>query len=287
MSLVKQKLGKHINLGSSSEGNAYYLELNLDNGKVFKLLIECGFEYSDLLTKMLENNIDLLEIDAVLVTHEHNDHSKSVKKLVERGLNVYAPQSVFDKYGITTSKKYITKEQTVKKIDEDGSVKIVGVPLEHYDDKDNRIETLGYIIKVDEYFKILFVIDTKYLEVDLSHYEFNVIYHEANYTETKIFHAEETAKQKQDIHMIKHYNRLRNSHCSLENATKIICGYRRKNGEMVRGLNLSKTELIILTHLTSDKTTKPIYYKEYLHTFVKRLNPKTLVLVARRTGGYV
>ena len=41
-SLLSKTIGRHVNLGSSSEGNCYYLELNLNSGENFKELN--GFE---------------------------------------------------------------------------------------------------------------------------------------------------------------------------------------------------------------------------------------------------
>ena len=94
-------LGKVLSIGSSSEGNAYYVEINRKGYQYpFKLLIECGFTYSEIGRRLLKYGVSINDINAVLITHEHNDHSKAVKDMVDRGKLVFAPKEVFEKYGV-------------------------------------------------------------------------------------------------------------------------------------------------------------------------------------------
>jgi len=285
MSLLNKKVLRHVNLGSSSEGNCYYLELALDNGEIFKMFIECGFAYQELLKKCIEFNIDINEINAVLVTHEHFDHSRAVLDLHKRGYKIYAPQTVFDRHKINIDKKQVFEKEFKNKLIYD-NIKVLGFPLEH-NDEHGSIYNLGYIITIDDNFKILFVIDTKYIDFDLTDYKFNMIYIESNHIRARLSHAVTQAKQSGDVIRLRRYNRLYNSHMSIENTCKILFGYKNKRGEYIKGLNLKDTELIILTHLTSDKTTKPLYYKQVAEIYKKQVKTNAIVLVARRTGGYV
>ena len=66
---------------SSSHGNAYLVE----DGRT-RILLECGLAFRTLQKRL---GFSLCELDAVLVTHEHKDHSQSAAELVRRGQTVY------------------------------------------------------------------------------------------------------------------------------------------------------------------------------------------------------
>ena len=68
-------------LASSSHGNSYIV-----SDEKTKLLIECGLPYKKL-QKL--SGFALSEFKACLVSHEHQDHAKSVQDLIDRGMDVY------------------------------------------------------------------------------------------------------------------------------------------------------------------------------------------------------
>lgn len=68
-------------IASSSHGNAYIVE----DGKT-TLLIECGISKRRLIK---ESGVELGDISAVLISHEHADHSKIFVELIARGMDVY------------------------------------------------------------------------------------------------------------------------------------------------------------------------------------------------------
>ena len=73
-------------LGSGSKGNATLVRA--DNTA---LLIDCGFTVQETLNRMAAINFDPMQLSAILVTHEHGDHSKGVVPLSRRlGVPVYA-----------------------------------------------------------------------------------------------------------------------------------------------------------------------------------------------------
>lgn len=80
---------KIVNLGSGSKGNS-----TLICGEKTKILIDCGLNITD-----VENRLNLLEIkpteiDAILITHEHIDHIKSVEKFANKyKTKIYAHQN--------------------------------------------------------------------------------------------------------------------------------------------------------------------------------------------------
>ncbi len=76
-------------LASGSKGNASLVE-NTATGE--GILIDCGICKRDVLSRSAEAGFDLGKLKAVLVTHEHSDHTKGLKvlyrELAKRGLEV-------------------------------------------------------------------------------------------------------------------------------------------------------------------------------------------------------
>lgn len=67
------------NLGSSSSGNCTVVYTNKT-----KILIDAGLRLSDIKLRLKSINIDLSEINAILLTHEHTDHIKSVGAIMRK-----------------------------------------------------------------------------------------------------------------------------------------------------------------------------------------------------------
>ena len=68
-------------IASGSKGNCYKIS-NEDT----TLLIECGIPYKKIQEEL---NFKTTDIDGVLVSHEHGDHSKACKDLIKAGVNLY------------------------------------------------------------------------------------------------------------------------------------------------------------------------------------------------------
>jgi len=66
-------------LGSGSKGNATLVRTD-DTA----LLIDCGFPVQETLSRMAAIDFDPMQLSAILVTHEHGDHSKGVVPLSRR-----------------------------------------------------------------------------------------------------------------------------------------------------------------------------------------------------------
>lgn len=71
-------------LASSSSGNAYLVS----DGKTH-ILIECGLSHKKLQQAC---GFKLTSLDAVLISHEHKDHSQCVDKILSSGIPVYLSQ---------------------------------------------------------------------------------------------------------------------------------------------------------------------------------------------------
>lgn len=73
-------------LASGSKGNCIYLGTNQT-----KILIDAGISAKAIQTRLSEINVDLADIDAILITHEHMDHIVGLKTLAyKRGIPVFA-----------------------------------------------------------------------------------------------------------------------------------------------------------------------------------------------------
>jgi ribonuclease BN (tRNA processing enzyme) len=281
------KIGRIVSLGSSSEGNAIYLEINRNGyDKPFALLLEAGFSYSELLRRSNKFNVDFEKVETVLVSHHHRDHCEAVMELIIRGVKVYAPQTVFDNNGIYTDGEFIMHEYQWKRI-ADG-INVLPIPLEHFD-VDKRVTNYGYIIKIDDDFRILFATDTKYIPQDLSNFKFDVMFVEANYLEDVVTIALKDATDSNNYGNMKRYSRLVDSHMSLENLARTLDGSIRDGA---KPYDLSKCKAIFLMHLSSNKQTNTTYYKEFLKRYLMQTKEKTCiksdtkVVILKKEGGF-
>ena len=68
---------------SGSAGNLYKIENNKTT-----LLIECGLPMKDI-RHCLGTTID--NVEAVLLTHEHKDHSKAIHEFLRLGIDIFIP----------------------------------------------------------------------------------------------------------------------------------------------------------------------------------------------------
>lgn len=73
-------------LASGSKGNCTYL-----GSSNTKVLIDAGLSGKAIIAKLNEINVDIGDIDAILITHEHSDHIQGLKVLAYRmGIPVFA-----------------------------------------------------------------------------------------------------------------------------------------------------------------------------------------------------
>ncbi len=66
---------KITHLGSGSRGNSVLLSTNESN-----VLIDCGFSLKKTESRLEKLGVNPTDIDSILVTHHHSDHSKSAKR---------------------------------------------------------------------------------------------------------------------------------------------------------------------------------------------------------------
>lgn len=98
---------KICTLASSSKGNC-----TIVYNENTKILIDCGITISELTMKLQALGISPSEIDGVLVTHEHSDHTCGINNLAKRyGTTIYCHEDAL--YGIMQKAKSIPSENFI------------------------------------------------------------------------------------------------------------------------------------------------------------------------------
>lgn len=65
-------------LASGSKGNCYLIETSKEI-----LILECGIAWKDIVCKL---NFDLSKVVGCLISHEHKDHCKDIKHILNNGI---------------------------------------------------------------------------------------------------------------------------------------------------------------------------------------------------------
>ncbi len=79
-------------LYSGSTGNSLFIESNNS-----KILIDSGVSVKKIVTALSSINVDISQIDAILVTHEHSDHVQSLGTLSKKyNIPVYANKKTWE-----------------------------------------------------------------------------------------------------------------------------------------------------------------------------------------------
>jgi len=201
-------------IASGSSGNAYILESGRD---VFLLDSGVAWKKIQKKTTFLGKNIS-----ACLITHEHGDHSKSIKKVMSAGIDVLASSGTFKATHTGNHHRAIV----VKHGDKIpwGDVEIYPFATIH-----NAKEPLGYVISDGED-KILFATDTVYIPHRF--YGLTIMAVECNYVTDSIVMN----------HINPHlYEQIISSHMSLKTLVKFIRLQDTSKLREIHVLHLSKT----------------------------------------------
>lgn len=219
-------------LASGSKGNSSLLIT--DN---IKVIIDLGMSYPYISSKLLEENIKPSEIDAILITHTHNDHIKGLRQFVKKNNTmVYVPLKMAEELSQTiptTTLRIIEEELTIKDLD------ISIIHTSH-----DAVASVGYIFTNKDK-TIVYITDTgyinrKYLERIKNK---NIYYIESN-------HDEEMLMNGPYPHILK--QRILSDEGHLSNKT--TAGY-------LKNVVGSNTKYIILAHLSEKNNTEDLAYQ--------------------------
>jgi len=141
--LFPTKKFKLLSLSSGSNGNCYYLGTSR-----YGILIDAGIGVRTIKKYLREYGIAMETIIAVLVTHDHSDHIRSVSSLGCRmHIPVFATESVH--HGIERSRYCTDKLYGYKKIIlKDTPFTINDMVITAFEIPHDSIENVGYQIKI-------------------------------------------------------------------------------------------------------------------------------------------
>jgi phosphoribosyl 1,2-cyclic phosphodiesterase len=217
-------------IGTGSKGNAYILS-NGDEA----LLIEAGVNIKEIKQAL---DFDYSKVVGCLVTHEHGDHYKSIQKVLDLGINVYASAGTFKStlFPSTGHRKNIIKSKQEFKL---GNFLILPFDIKH-----DVNEPFGFLIHHPECGKVLFLTDSIYSPYTFP--DLNNIIIEANYSKEIIDRKFGADSGKEFLR-----NRILKSHFSLENCK-----------DMLSANDLSKVNNIVLIHLSDSNSDEKQFHKE-------------------------
>ena len=215
-------------LGSSSSGNCYILE-----GRSSALIIECGVSV-DRIKQALDFNLS--KVAGCIVTHTHNDHARSIGKMVKMGIPVLALPSVFSDHDVKKSRlTHLLFDGHGYRF---GDFKVASYKVTH------DVPCVGYLISHPEMGRLLFVTDT--MTLDYRFTNLNNIMIEANY-------ADEILQERIERGEIpaSHRDRLRLTHMELKTTKQVLSRQ-----------NLMATDNIILIHLSNENSDAERFQSE-------------------------
>jgi len=230
-------------LASSSAGNAYLI----DDGTT-RLLLEAGIRYRDIQHGV---GFQMSEIAGCLLTHEHGDHSKSVKDVMKAGVDVYASYGTWNALRLDGHHRaHPLKSQQPFDI---GTWRVLPFEVEH-----DVSEPLGYLLANKSGDKLVFLTDTYYCR-----YRFEGLTHvmvECNYSIELL--DENIAAGRVPSVMKK---RLLRSHFSLEHVL-----------DFLRVNDMGRVEEIWLLHLSDNNSDETMFKRR-----VQEVTGKTVRVAGR------
>ena len=186
-------------LGSNSSGNSYILENDNE-----ALLIEAGIDFR-VVKKALGYN--LRKVAGTVISHRHGDHAKFVASLVKSGIQTLALEDVFASHGIDGNP--FSHSVIPNKSYKVGGFICTPFAVSH------DVPCVGWLIKHDEFGKLLFVTDT--MKLDYQFDGLTEIMIETNYADDIL-----DGRLERDEINLQMYKRIINSHMSLSTAKYIL-----------------------------------------------------------------
>lgn len=143
-------------LASGSKGNSLIIKKNKT-----KLLVDIGISYQSLNNKLNEINISIYNIKYLLITHEHSDHIKGLKRLIIKhpNISVFLTKGTYDSLDFDI--KQILINYTIIKSEDNFLIEKFNIKsfiLSH-----DAKEPVGYVINKNNK-KIVIATDTGYID---------------------------------------------------------------------------------------------------------------------------
>jgi phosphoribosyl 1,2-cyclic phosphodiesterase len=214
-------------LGSSSQGNCYILE-----NKNEALIIEAGVRFIEVKKAL---GFDIRKVSGCLITHQHNDHAKYIKAMVESGFPTLALEEVWTAKGVTGSRAYCIERGKGYRF---GRFKVLPFDACH------DVPCVGYLIDHPETGRIMFLTDSCMCE-----YVFpglNQVMIECNYSDAKLVEAINAGRT-----LPSQRERLMTSHMELNTCKGFLCAN-----------DLTNVANIVLLHLSDNNSDEKHFVSE-------------------------
>lgn len=214
-------------LGSSSQGNCYILE-----NKNEALIIEAGVRFIEVKKAL---GFDIRKVSGCLITHQHNDHAKYIKAMVESGFQTLALEEVWTAKGVTGSRAYCIERGKGYRF---GRFKVLPFDACH------DVPCVGYLIDHPETGRIMFLTDSCMCE-----YVFpglNQVMIECNYSDAKLVEAINAGRT-----LPSQRERLMTSHMELNTCKGFLCAN-----------DLTNVANIVLLHLSDNNSDEKNFVSE-------------------------
>lgn len=226
-------------LASGSRGNCTYIEIG-DK----KILIDVGITFKQMNLKLKQIGVDINDIDAVFITHEHLDHVLGLRTFSNNlDCDFYLTQGTYDnlKNNVheTLSKKNFKIIVGYEEIILNDSI-IKAIPTHH-----DAAESVGFKI-VDKETSLVLITDTGYMDASLFHHieNANCYIIESNYDPAVLQDSNRPRKTKNRISG--DYGHMSNEDCAIN-----LCSLMGENTKLVIHAHISlecnSEELIVET----------------------------------------
>lgn len=211
-------------LASGSKGNCIYL----GTGQT-KILIDAGLSGKAIISKLNEINIDIKDIDAILVTHEHSDHIQGLKVLAYRmGIPILAntetAKGIVEHFGDCPKFKIFSTGETF----EFGDMEIHPFSVQH-----DTVDPVAFTIRTNN-LKLGFCTDLGFVtSLVINHLkECDYLYVEANHQPSMVHSSARPMVYKQRV-------LSRSGHLSNEECGKLLAQIAHPNLKHVHLAHLS------------------------------------------------
>ena len=141
---------KVVVLSSGSKGNSTYVETSKN-----KILIDAGKNYKYLKERLSEIDVDIDDINYILVSHEHSDHTSSLKTFASK-----------HKVTIVTTPRMLLEMNDIKDYDHilayEGDYELDGIKITSIHSSHDAVDPRNFIID-DNGITLAYITDTGYI----------------------------------------------------------------------------------------------------------------------------
>jgi len=242
---------KFVVLASGSSGNATYIETE----KV-KLLIDVGISLRQIEGRLNNQGIELGNLDAIFITHEHGDHVDNLVSILDKTkaklyINEKSYQSLHHKIlnNLKGHRVAFTKPDTKYTLYD---LNIVPIELSH-----DAANTYGYLFESNNK-TLAYVVDTGFIPTKYIHIltKMQAIIIESNYDVEMLLESERPWFLKERI--LSESGHMSNKAC----------------GDILKVIANETTQYVVLAHLSQECNTEEIAINHIKNEFLEKMTFK-------------